>query len=115
MVANEYDEHALQKLLRFYADECDPDDILSYTFPRHTLQMDEQAVRNILAYSPLFTSEEKKVIIDQFAYMKQQEFNNIIADITRSHAVIKKHLEGLDSLTEKNSLHVALNELKNNL
>ena len=91
------------EILTFYATQSNPDKILEMDFPDNKLKYDEKHIRNLLAYSPIFTIEEKEIIIMQLPYLTQDEFDSIIEDIETAHRDIDKQLEFFndDNLDEK--------------
>jgi len=91
------------EILTFYATQSNPDKILEMDFPDNKLKYDEKHIRNLLAYSPIFTIEEKEIIIMQLPYLTQDEFASIIEDIETAHQDIDKQLEFFndDNLDEK--------------
>lgn len=79
-------------LLRFYSEECNPEEILKIPIPSHSLQIEEEHFKYILAFSPLFIKEEKLLILEQLPFMTQDEFEEIFDEILTAHSQLKEKI-----------------------
>jgi hypothetical protein len=105
----------VENLLAFYEKECDPEPILAMQFPENKLQYNDEELRELLAYTPLFTTDEKTTIIEQLPYLKQDEFDEIIDDILKTHAKLKVQLEKFALLVTDKSQKDQLDGMINHL